>query len=106
MQAERTAWGVLGAFHVLGNTSFWTQQDTAFHRIWWSPGQRTRVLSLAPPAPPLITFVLSHYSMHAVAQRTVRVAACREACPALLLLSVRSSGVVSAVVLRFNPAGS
>ena len=56
--------------------------------------------SLAPTAPLLIMFPLSHYGMHTVAQRTVRAAACREGCPILLLLSVmavRSTGVVSAV---------
>lgn len=51
LQAERTAWGVLGVFHVLGNTSLRTQQDTALHCIWWVVGQCVPALSLAPPAP-------------------------------------------------------
>lgn len=56
--------------------------------------------SLAPTAPLLVMFMLSHYGMHTVAQRTVKVAACREGCPILILLSVmavRSTGVLSAV---------
>lgn len=54
--------------------------------------------SLAPAASLLIMFMLSHYGMHTVAQRTVRLATCREGCPGLLsVMAVRSTGVVSAV---------
>lgn len=57
--------------------------------------------SWAPKAPLLIMFVLmSSYGMLTVSQSTIRVAACRDGCPVLLLLSVMavaSIGVVSAV---------
>lgn len=79
--------GVLGLFHMLGNTSFCTEQDTALRRIWWSLRQCMPAFSLAPMAPLLLMFRLSHYGMHTVVQRRVRVAACREGCPISLLLS-------------------
>lgn len=89
--------GILGLFRMLGNT-FWTEQDTALHCIWWSFRQRMPAFSPAPTAPLLTMFALSHYGMCTVGQRTVRVVACREGCPVLLLLSVmavRSIGVMS-----------